>query len=121
MIHRRPTTSRSAPRTASRSTRWSARLRSLVVVLLGVGLLGGALAPAAAAQTETEEEKGRFGLNSLIHRMTGGAAAAKREPAPFLAQPAQRQDREEEADDGRQDTEEDLRMEIPAFLRRQAN
>ena len=78
-------------------------------------------APAPAAQTETEEEKGRFGLNSLIHRMTGGAAAAKREPAPFLAQPAARQDRGEDAEDARQDTEEDLRMEIPAFLRRQAN
>ncbi len=77
---------------------------------------------AATVQTEAEEDKGRFGLNSLIHRMTGGAAAAKREPATFLAQPAaQRHEPTEDADDGRQDTEEDLRMEIPAFLRRQAN
>jgi cell division protein FtsZ len=81
-------------------------------------------APQAApvAQAEAEEDKGRFGLNSLIHRMTGGAAAVKRETPTFLAQPAaQRQEPTEDADDGRQDTEEDLRMEIPAFLRRQAN
>ena len=79
-------------------------------------------APAVAAPTEAEEDRGRFGLNSLIHRMTGGAAAAKREPASFLAQqPTPRQEPVEEANDGRQDTEEDLRMEIPAFLRRQAN
>lgn len=76
---------------------------------------------ASAVQSEVEEDKGRFGLNSLIHRMTGGAAAVKREPATFLAQPAARQEPMEDADEGRQDTEEDLRMEIPAFLRRQAN
>ena len=75
----------------------------------------------ASAQTETEDEKGRFGLNSLIHRMTGGSAAVKRETAPFLAQPAPHQEPADEAEEGRQETEEDLRMEIPAFLRRQAN
>ncbi len=75
----------------------------------------------AVVQSETEEERGRFGLNSLIHRMTGGAAAARREPSPFVSQPVPREEPAGEADEGRQDTEEDLRMEIPAFLRRQAN
>ncbi|MEM7268173.1 MAG: cell division protein FtsZ [Pseudomonadota bacterium] len=73
---------------------------------------------AVAAQNEPDEEKGRFGLNSLIHRMTGGAA--KREPAP-LASGAQRAEEVDEAEDDGREHDEDLRMEIPAFLRRQAN
>ena len=79
-------------------------------------------APAPAAQAEpvveVEEEQSRFGINSLIHRMTGaarasggGGAAPRREPqhsAPSAAPAASEDD-------------EDMRMEIPAFLRRQAN
>ena len=52
--------------------------------------------------------------------MTGGSAAAKKETPSFLAQP-ERARVEEADDDERQETDEDLRMEIPAFLRRQAN
>ncbi|WP_340109505.1 cell division protein FtsZ [Pikeienuella sp. HZG-20] len=87
-----------------------------------------------------EADKSRFGLNSLIHRMTGGggakgrgdagtagriaplpaqapAAAARREPAPRgYTRPVIDERHEEPAED-----DEDLRMEIPAFLRRQAN
>jgi cell division protein FtsZ len=81
--------------------------------------------PGAAPQVEPQSEQRRFGLNSLIHRMTGSAAegpAPKSQPvrqqppvqqqavAP-QPQPVQQQQAEEEQD----------RIEIPAFLRRQAN
>ena len=80
-----------------------------------------AAAPAAAPVEEVaEEDKSRFGINSLIHRMTGaaranagGAPAQRREPQH--ASPAPRQAPQTSEDD------EDMRMEIPAFLRRQAN
>ena len=68
-------------------------------------------------------EKPRFGgINSLINRMTGGHPAPA-QPAPERAQPALRQPTrtahaydEDQAPDPDQD-----RVEIPAFLRRQAN
>ena len=59
----------------------------------------------------TEAERPRFGINSLINRMTGAqdeANMAPRKQPPFEAV-------EEEADP------EQERIEIPAFLRRQAN
>ncbi|MFN3263115.1 MAG: cell division protein FtsZ [Pikeienuella sp.] len=82
---------------------------------------------AAQVSPGGEAERGRFGLNSLIHRMTGGGATAARsaqpvgraEPvAPAAPRPAQRP--AERIEDSVED-DEDLRMEIPAFLRRQAN
>ena len=66
-----------------------------------------AAAPAAA------EEKPRFGINSLINRMTGHAAEQQAEARP---QPQVTALREEPAADPEQE-----RIEIPAFLRRQAN
>ncbi len=62
--------------------------------------------PSQAAQP-------KFGFNSLIHRMTGAAAASRPEQAQAVGSeaPAQRY----------QPAEEDLKIEIPAFLRRQAN
>ncbi|MFV0475689.1 MAG: cell division protein FtsZ, partial [Pikeienuella sp.] len=48
--------------------------------------------------------------------VAGQAAALRREPAPGYARPAIDDRHEEPAAD-----DEDLRMEIPAFLRRQAN
>ena len=78
--------------------------------------------PEAAAtrpSVQQEAERPRFGINTLINRMTGQAA----EPAPQArqqpqvrtqqpqAQPAPRTEAEAEQD----------RIEIPAFLRRQAN
>ncbi|WP_322893773.1 MULTISPECIES: cell division protein FtsZ [unclassified Yoonia] len=62
-----------------------------------------------------EAEKPRFGINSLINRMTGAQAEA---PAhqPARAQPQVTALREEPEAEGDQD-----RIEIPAFLRRQAN
>ncbi len=65
-----------------------------------------AAAPEAPA---AEEERPRFGINSLINRMTGQAEAA---------QPARQQPNVQAAP---QEDPEQERIEIPAFLRRQAN
>ncbi|MCC7321753.1 MAG: cell division protein FtsZ [Rubellimicrobium sp.] len=76
----------------------------------------GARAPVAeprGARPADGERGGRFGLNSLINRMTGGGAPDQ--PAP-RAQPAQQPWQDEDAADQDHD-----RIEIPAFLRRQAN
>lgn len=81
--------------------------------------------PVPPAPQPVAEEKQRFGIGSLINRMTGGG---EEEPAPkpvmrapaaapqprlaaqdFNAEPAEDSDMEQE------------RIEIPAFLRRQAN
>ena len=72
-------------------------------------------APAApmAAPRMPEPERPRFGLNSLISRMTGTQA----EPATATrAQPQVTAPREEAIHDPEQE-----RIDIPAFLRRQAN
>ncbi|WP_446720131.1 cell division protein FtsZ [Loktanella sp. S4079] len=69
----------------------------------------------AAAPAMDEAEKPRFGINSLINRMTGAQAeAAAQQPA--RAQP-QVTPLHQEADPN----EDHERIEIPAFLRRQAN
>ncbi|MGH1368748.1 MAG: cell division protein FtsZ [Maritimibacter sp.] len=71
--------------------------------------------PQAAAPAEPGTDKPRFGINSLINKMTGSAAEGQAEqahqPAPQPAPPVAR-----EATDPNQE-----RVEIPAFLRRQAN
>ncbi|KIC30414.1 cell division protein FtsZ [Leisingera sp. ANG-M6] len=93
-------------------------------------------APAAQApqqqqqqqQTQQQQPEGqrRFGLNSLIHRMTGSndAPAAKQQPQAVRQQPAMhahapaaqpQQAQQQQADPDQE------RIEIPAFLRRQAN
>ncbi len=63
-------------------------------------------------QQSVAESKPRFGINSLINRMTGHASEPAPE-APRAAQPAH-------YDEPESDPEHD-RVEIPAFLRRQAN
>ncbi|MEZ5674909.1 cell division protein FtsZ [Thalassovita litoralis] len=69
--------------------------------------------PAAAPRVEAE--KARFGINSLINRMTGhGHDAAPQ--AAARQQPAVQPQEQKAAADPEQD-----RIEIPAFLRRQAN
>ncbi|NIZ11235.1 cell division protein FtsZ [Pseudooceanicola sp. HF7] len=91
--------------------------------------------PAARPQQPAPAEKPRFGINSLINRMTGHAESeaprqqpAMQEPSPrVVPQPAPRP----AAQGGhggqaaqrqpRMDEEEQDRIEIPAFLRRQAN
>jgi cell division protein FtsZ len=74
-----------------------------------------ATAPAAPAVQPAEPagEKPRFGINSLIGRMTGSAEeapqAARQQPQVNAIQPSAEVDPEQE------------KIEIPAFLRRQAN
>ncbi|NRA99617.1 MAG: cell division protein FtsZ [Rhodobacteraceae bacterium] len=74
------------------------------------------VAPAPAA--EVEDDKPRFGINSLIGRMTGqqGEAPAPRATAAPRQQPPVVAPRGESEGGDDQD-----RIEIPAFLRRQAN
>ncbi|MEP5761195.1 MAG: cell division protein FtsZ [Litoreibacter sp.] len=76
--------------------------------------------PEDEAQAEAGGERPRFGINSLINRMTGqggeevshgGNAAARRQPQMSSQAPAPQSEADREAD----------RIEIPAFLRRQAN
>ncbi|MCG6902222.1 MAG: cell division protein FtsZ [Rhodobacter sp.] len=66
---------------------------------------------------ENAGDKPRFGINSLIGRMTGhqGEHSAQRTAKPRVQPPVQARDRAEEMD------AEQERIEIPAFLRRQAN
>jgi cell division protein FtsZ len=72
--------------------------------------------PQAAPEGADAERHGRFAFNNLIHRMTGSGREPGHAPAPA---PTRREPpaatRHAPAD------EEDARMEIPAFLRRQAN
>ncbi|MEM9843543.1 MAG: cell division protein FtsZ [Pseudomonadota bacterium] len=74
--------------------------------------------PKAPQRTTHEDkaigEKPRFGINSLIGRMTGASDPA--EPQAVRRQPPVQSYEEEQAD-----SSDDERIEIPAFLRRQAN
>ncbi|MGK7653418.1 MULTISPECIES: cell division protein FtsZ [unclassified Roseovarius] len=78
-------------------------------------------APTPAAAPEHAAERPRFGINSLINRMTGhGAEGAQQPPRPARQQPPmQATAPQPEVRDERE--EEDDQIEIPAFLRRQAN
>ena len=60
--------------------------------------------------------KGKFGINSLINRMTGQGDSAASEPR--ASAPSLNQQSFETDETG---SEADERIEIPAFLRRQAN
>ncbi|SDE51636.1 cell division protein FtsZ [Limimaricola pyoseonensis] len=90
-------------------------------------------APARGQAASEAERQPRFGINSLINRMTGQGEAPQggqraqspqpaQQPAPRpqpQQQPVQRQAPSWQ-DDGETDPEQE-RIEIPAFLRRQAN
>ena len=77
-----------------------------------------AAAPQPAQPRAEEPARSRFGLGSLIGRMSGhGEAAPQAAQATARAQP---QPPAHAAYDDEQDHEQD-RIEIPAFLRRQAN
>ncbi|MAU51254.1 MAG: cell division protein FtsZ [Roseovarius sp.] len=72
--------------------------------------------PVPAPEPQAEE-RSRFGINSLINRMTGHAAQeaprpARQQPSLQTAQAPQPAARSQDEDD---------QIEIPAFLRRQAN
>jgi len=75
-------------------------------------------APAAPSRAvEAEAPRRGFGINNLINRMTGHSEAEPAQSAPSRAQPQVQAVREEaKAADPEQE-----RIEIPAFLRRQAN
>ncbi|MEP5732461.1 MAG: cell division protein FtsZ [Sulfitobacter sp.] len=86
--------------------------------------------PAAPTAAETGEphvagEKPRFGINSLINRMTGHAEGEAAQPVQRPARqqpPMQQQQRVAAAPQPVQEQDADQeRIEIPAFLRRQAN
>jgi cell division protein FtsZ len=73
--------------------------------------------PARRAPAPEPEKSARFAINSLINRMTGHAEAAAPRPGPAAR-------RQPPVVGGTQDEElspEQERIEIPAFLRRQAN
>ncbi|QYK40666.1 MAG: cell division protein FtsZ [Paracoccaceae bacterium] len=74
-------------------------------------------AAAAAPAAKPAAERPRFGIGSLINRMAGHAAEppAERAAAPRAQPPVTQYDDEAEM------TPEQERIEIPAFLRRQAN
>src|SRR5690606_16839761 len=73
-----------------------------------------------APQQAPADRTVRFGINSLINRMTGHAAA---EPARPAQQPVTRRQPPVQASQAPADemSPEQERIEIPAFLRRQAN
>ncbi len=70
--------------------------------------------PSAGASAPAEDRSGRFAINSLIHRMTGG----REEPYPERKEPSVSSavDPDPVVDQGERD-----KADIPAFLRRQAN
>ncbi len=104
-----------APAAGTPSAEAMARLQAAVNKVPGQQPMAAPAAPAAQPAAETERP--RFGINSLINRMTGQPAAAET-PAP---QPqAQPQAPAAAAPAPEADPEQD-RIEIPAFLRRQAN
>ncbi|KEP69568.1 cell division protein FtsZ [Thioclava dalianensis] len=97
-----------------------------------VGKAPAAQRPMAASrpqEPQPQADKPRFGINSLINRMTGHGGDAQhnqpqqqapRAPAPRAQHSAaQQQPRAEAYDDEQSDAQD--RVEIPAFLRRQAN
>ena len=71
--------------------------------------------PATTAATPGEPRQ-RFGINSLINRMTGHPGELPRQQPPLQRGPQQAAPYDDEATDPDQE-----RIEIPAFLRRQAN
>ena len=79
---------------------------------------------AAPAPAQGGVERPRFGINSLINRMTGHPEGGEDRPSPAAAkpQPVRRQQPivQRYQSDAEADAEQD-QIEVPAFLRRQAN
>ncbi len=79
----------------------------------------------AAPAAPQAEQRNRFGINSLINRMTGaqeGEAQARPAAQPARQQPPVQSRQSAAAPQPRQELDADQeRIEIPAFLRRQAN
>tara|TARA_R110002167_G_scaffold366444_2_gene597194 strand:+ start:54639 stop:56228 length:1590 start_codon:yes stop_codon:yes gene_type:complete len=98
-----------APRAGTPSPEALARLQA------AVSKAPGQQPRAPQAHTASEAERPRFGINSLINRMTGTGAEPHQ---PSRAQPQVTALRDEP--EAQTDPEQE-RIEIPAFLRRQAN
>ncbi|GHG95685.1 cell division protein FtsZ [Pseudodonghicola xiamenensis] len=82
--------------------------------------------PAAAPAPAPAQERRGFGFNRLIDRMTGHAPDTPAQPAPapqpqMRAQPQMRRSEAAAAQPAAEPEQEQDRIEIPAFLRRQAN
>lgn len=75
---------------------------------------------AAAPREDAAGERPRFGINSLINRMTGHAEGTG-QPAPRQQPPVQHRAAEPAPMPQEQADPDQERIEIPAFLRRQAN
>jgi cell division protein FtsZ len=76
-----------------------------------------AAVPAPVAAAKPAAERPRFGIGSLINRMSGGHA----EPGSERPQPARQQPTMSAYDDEQDVSPDQDRNDIPAFLRRQAN
>ncbi|SFP03021.1 cell division protein FtsZ [Tranquillimonas alkanivorans] len=102
-----------------------ARLRAAVNKTPGTEYGEEPAAPRAAPRAVPSQggaaagERPRFGINSLINRMTGHEAQNER--AAGGAQPAVRRQPAQQYEDDPELSAEQERIEIPAFLRRQAN
>ncbi|MBP0484247.1 cell division protein FtsZ [Sagittula salina] len=106
---RKPTPGEPSPATLDRLKAAAARTRE-------------AQGRPAAAPAQQTEEKSRFSVNSLIGRMTGHGGEAPQGHAQARRQPPVQGHRPAPAPAPAQDVEqEEDRIEIPAFLRRQAN
>ena len=76
---------------------------------------------AAAARTEPAQDKSRFGINSLINRMTGHGHAQAPTAEPRSHSGRSLPPMQSLPQDNPEDDAELEKIEIPAFLRRQAN
>ncbi|PIE18329.1 MAG: cell division protein FtsZ [Proteobacteria bacterium] len=103
-----------APKPGTPSPEALARLRAAVDKGEPRGAAARPAAPSAAPRVSAEDDEPRrsFGFTGLINRMSGAAegAVAKPRPAPIP-----------QDDPAMEDDQSDDRIEIPAFLRRQAN
>ena len=73
-------------------------------------------APRAAPAKPAAEARPRFGIGSLINRMAGGSGGAEAAPQAGRPQPGVGS-----FDEDQELSPDQERIEIPAFLRRQAN
>ena len=109
-----------ARRTSTPGTPSPEALQRLQAAVNKVPAQAGQQRPSSAARNDAAitEERTRFGINSLINRMTGHAAQDA--PRPVRQQPPMQAARAPQPAAPR-GQEEDDQIEIPAFLRRQAN
>ena len=75
--------------------------------------------PEQVEDEPAESERPRFGIGAMINRMSGGAESAPKAQPAMRAQPAMSAPAPAAEEDER--SQEQEKIEIPAFLRRQAN